>query len=113
VHVFLWSLHNSSISSGIPKPEPEIPGTRIFGYYRTHCNFRYHFLEPEISITRITRSEKFRVPEFLGIIELIVISGIISQNPKFQLPELLDPKFLGNPNAHTRCNTSKEILKDT
>jgi hypothetical protein len=34
MYVFLWSQHNSSGSSGIPEPEPEIPGTRIFGYWK-------------------------------------------------------------------------------
>jgi hypothetical protein len=42
---------------------------------------------------------KFRVPEFSGIVKPIVISGIDSQNPKFEIPELPDPKFSGNPNA--------------
>jgi hypothetical protein len=65
VYVFLLSQHNSLGSSGIPEPEPEIPGTQIF-----------------------------------GIVKPIVISSIDSQNPKFKIPELLDLKFLGNPNAH-------------
>jgi hypothetical protein len=61
VYVFLWSRHNSSGSSGIP--EPEIPGTRIFGYWKTHCNFGYQFSKPKILKTRITRPEKFGWPE--------------------------------------------------
>jgi hypothetical protein len=60
VYVFLWSRHNSSDSSGIPEPEPEIS----------------------------------------GIAKPFVILGIDSQNPKFWKPELPDPKFSGNPNAH-------------
>jgi hypothetical protein len=34
LYVFLWSQHNSSGSSGIPEPEPEISGTQIFGYWK-------------------------------------------------------------------------------
>jgi hypothetical protein len=40
------------------------------------------------------------VPEFSGIVKPVVILGIDSQNPKFKIPELADPKFPGNPNAH-------------
>jgi hypothetical protein len=38
--------------------------------------------------------------QIFGIVKLVVISGIDSQNPKFKIPESPDPKFLGNPNAH-------------
>jgi hypothetical protein len=57
VYVFLWSQHNISGSSGIPEPEAEISGTRIFGYCKTRCNFGYRFSKPEILKTRITRPE--------------------------------------------------------
>jgi hypothetical protein len=43
---------------------------------------------------------KFWVHEFSGIVKIVVNSGIDSQNPKFKLLELPDPKFSGNPNAH-------------
>jgi hypothetical protein len=43
---------------------------------------------------------KFRVPKFSGILKPVVISGIDSQNPKFNIPELPNPKFSDNPNAH-------------
>jgi hypothetical protein len=52
VYVFLLSQHNSSRSSVIP--EPEIPGTRIFGYCKTRFIFGYQFSKPEILNTRIT-----------------------------------------------------------
>jgi hypothetical protein len=38
------------------------------------------------TIVRVVReylNPKFRVPEFLGIVKLVVILGIDSQNPKF------------------------------
>jgi hypothetical protein len=60
VYMFLWSLHNSSSSLVIPKPKPDIAGTRIFGYCRIHCNFGYRLLEPEILFTEIIRLEIFR-----------------------------------------------------
>jgi hypothetical protein len=52
--MFFWSQHNSSDISGIPEPEPEISGTRIFGYCKTRCNFGYRFSKPEILKIRIT-----------------------------------------------------------
>jgi hypothetical protein len=55
VYVFLWSRHNSSGSSGITEPEPEMSGTRIFGYCKTRCNFGYRLSKPEILKTQITR----------------------------------------------------------
>jgi hypothetical protein len=57
------------------------------------------------TVVRVVReypnpNPKFRVPEFSGIVKLVVISGIDSQNPKFKITELPDPKFSGNSNAH-------------
>jgi hypothetical protein len=52
------------------------------------------------TIVREYPNPKFRVPEFSCIVKLVVISGIDSQNPKFKIHELPDPKFSGNPNAH-------------
>jgi hypothetical protein len=43
---------------------------------------------------------KLWVPDFLGIVKIVVNSGIDSQTLKFKLLELPDPKFSGNPNAH-------------
>jgi hypothetical protein len=40
------------------------------------------------------------VREFSGIVKLVVISGIDSQNPKFKIHDLLGLKFSGNPNTH-------------
>jgi hypothetical protein len=53
---------------------------------------------------------KFQVPKFLGIVKPIVILGIDSQNPKIWIPELPDPNFSGNPNAHPR--TEKVLGKE-
>jgi hypothetical protein len=36
-----------------------------------------------VRIVRESPNPKFRVPEFSGIVKLVVISGIDSQNPKF------------------------------
>jgi hypothetical protein len=47
------------VVQGIPEPEPEISGTRSFGYRKTRCNFGYRFSKPEILNTRITRPEIF------------------------------------------------------
>jgi hypothetical protein len=55
--------------------------------------------------------EKPLVPEFSGIVKHVVISDIDSQNPKFKLPELPDPKFSGNPN-YKRNYLSKLHLWD-
>jgi hypothetical protein len=44
-------------------------------------------------------TSKFRVPKFLGIVKLVVISSIKCHNPKFKLPELPNPILLGNMNA--------------
>jgi hypothetical protein len=38
---------------------------------------------------------KFWIPEFLDIVKHVLISGINSQNSKFKLPELSNPKFSG------------------
>jgi hypothetical protein len=51
-------------------------------------------------VVRVYPNPKFRVPEFSGIVKPVVISGIDSQNPKFQIPELPDPKISSNPNTH-------------
>jgi hypothetical protein len=53
------------------------------------------------TIVRVVRkysnsNPEFWVPEFSDIIEPIIISGINSQNPIFQLSELLDLKFSDN-----------------
>jgi hypothetical protein len=60
------------------------------------------FYEADIIVwvVREYPNPKFRVPEFSGIVKPVVISGIDSQNPNFKIPELPEPKFLGNPNAH-------------
>jgi hypothetical protein len=50
-------------------------------------------------VVREFLNTKFRVPKFSGIVKPIVNSGIDSQNPKFKLPKLHVPFFLGNPNA--------------
>jgi hypothetical protein len=62
----------------------------------------YVFYEAD-TIVRVVReypNPKFRVPEFSGIAKPVVISGNDSWNPKFWKPELPDPKYSGNPNAH-------------
>jgi hypothetical protein len=62
LYVFLWSRHNNSSSLEIPELEPEISGTRIFRYCKTHCNFGYQFLKSKILNNRITWLEIFGIP---------------------------------------------------
>jgi hypothetical protein len=49
--------------SGLPEPEPELPGTQNVGFHFVRANLGFHFSKPEFPKTRIIRPEIFRLPD--------------------------------------------------
>jgi hypothetical protein len=46
----------------------------------------FYEVDTTVRVVREYPNPKFRVPNFLGIVKVVVISGIDSQNRKFKYP---------------------------
>jgi hypothetical protein len=74
-------------SVGLLPPSP--PSVGLLRCYKNRVDWVYPNPNPKI-----------RVPAISGSNISGLISGIILHYPKLRVPEFLDPKFSGNPNAH-------------
>jgi hypothetical protein len=68
---------------------PSPPSVGLLRCYKNRVDWVYPNPNPKI-----------RVPAISGSNISGLISGIILHYPKLRVPEFLDPKFSGNPNAH-------------